>query len=510
MPNTEKNTPYYLSWLIWACATLFFAYAFFQRTAPSVFVDQLSSEFSLSGGDVGALASSYFYSYALLQIPLGMLLDTHGALTVLFFAGVSAAASSLLFALAIHVWVVSVARLLVGASVGAGWLSVLKICATDVNFQEYKTGITGISMLIGLGGGVLGQGPLALGVNQSGWRFCMAIASCVPLITSLLVVVIWRLQSSRKAVPVPVTTTTTTTTTNPMHAQPMHAQPSASPSLPPLTMSRQLRIVCFTPINRVLFVYALFCFAPLLAFGSLWAVPYFRIVGGYDNPTAGVLASLFLVGTGLGSPVSGFVSDRFQGRKRTIIVCGVALSMTSMVLVLIGTGTWLPFGGVGFLMVTSGLGVSAMQLLAFFVATQHNAPNVAAGATAVVNTAGLLSGAIFQPLVGALLDTEVVPPGGTNETRKMGYEEDTPVWSVEHMRTVYCSVFLTCYLVTGGIAAFVLPAEDTADDNSGVAVAEDECGETLTAAATWTACGSSKGGEGGKEFGEEEGAVVVF
>ena len=230
-------------------------------------------------------------------------------------------------------------------------------------------------------------------------------------------------------------------------------------------MVQQLRVVCFTPINLVLFIYALFAFAPLLAFASLWAVPFFRVVGGASNSTAGLLASMFLIGTGLGSPVGGFLSDRFQGRKRIIILMGICLSSFSMCMVLFGTDRFLHNWTIGLFMFTGGLGVAPVQLLAFFVAKQNNPHHLAAVATAVVNTAGLLSGAAFQPLVGALLDLNVVQfnatlPGVTNATTATNIAAGESTWSSEHMRIVYSSVFLTCYGVAGFIAAFVFPKEE--------------------------------------------------
>ena len=116
-------------------------------------------------------------------------------------------------------------------------------------------------------------------------------------------------------------------------------------------------------------------------------------------------------------------------------------------------------------MFTGGLGVAPVQLLAFFVAKQNNPHHLAAVATAVVNTAGLLSGAAFQPLVGALLDLNVVQfnatlPGVTNATTATNIAAGESTWSSEHMRIVYSSVFLTCYGVAGFIAAFVFPKEE--------------------------------------------------
>ena len=464
MAQTRHNAC--LSYLSWSCATLFFVFAFFQRTAPSVFVKDLSMEFNLSGAGAGALASSYFYSYAAVQIPLGILIDKYGPLPILALTAFLAAAASLMFALAEKLWVISLARLFVGAFVGGGWISILKITSTDPYFAKKKTSITGWSMLIGLGGGVLGQGPLALGVKQYGWRGCMSVSSIVPLLMSIAFGFVWNMRRKQDQRNVVAGATAAA-------AAAAAGSASATTTMPLIkkaSIAAQLGIVFTTPVNFYLVVYCLFSFAPLLAFGSLWAVPFLNQVGKADNATAGLLASLFLVGTGLGSPLGGILSDTFPGRKRTFILMGLLLSCSSMILIIFGTGSFLPIGAVGVCMFFAGLGVAPAQLLAFFIANQNNSNNVVAAALAVVNTAGLLSGAIFQPLTGILLDIGVVynttaPTEGTVEIEKQ--------WKPEHMRTVYASVFLTCYVVSGLIAAFVLPADKEVEDTKGDNVEEE-------------------------------------
>jgi len=455
---------------------MFFAYAFFQRTAPSVFVDDLSTEFQLSGAGAGALASLYYYSYSAAQIPLGMLLDRFGVLPVLTITAMLACCASLMFAVAEQLWIISIARLLVGISVGSGWISVLNFTATDPHFQRRKASATGWSMLVGLGGGVLGQGPLALGIAQSGWRLCMGIVSIVPLLISVAIAFVWRVHvvGAREVAVVKIKIGA---------AEENEIASNAEVRMP---MMGQLRIVCSNHVNWLLFTYAIFSFSPLLAFGSLWAVPFLSRVGQVDNATAGLLASIMLMGVGLGSPLSGLLSDRFPQRKRMIMLGGIFLSMISMALVLFGTGLFLSIEVVGFCMFCCGFGAAPMQLTAFFIAQKHNPVHVGAAAVAVVNTGGLLAGAFFQPLVGAFLDLgtgESGDSGGTENsientttnsienrtTTTSGGASPSPVkmelqWTPLHMRTVCLSVFMTCYVVSGLIAAFALPKQSNSSD----------------------------------------------
>ena len=84
----------------------------------------------------------------------------------------------------------------------------------------------------------------------------------------------------------------------------------------------------------------LLCFVPILAFASLWAVPFFIQVGGVDRATAGIIATCYIIGTGIGGPVGGAISDRFKQKERQIMICSLLLTSSMLLLVILGTGYW--------------------------------------------------------------------------------------------------------------------------------------------------------------------------
>src|SRR5665647_934891 len=55
---------------------------YFDRINLSVAAPQLKNEFGLTDGELGWLFSGFFWSYALLQIPTGMILDRFGVTSV--------------------------------------------------------------------------------------------------------------------------------------------------------------------------------------------------------------------------------------------------------------------------------------------------------------------------------------------------------------------------------------------------------------------------------------------
>ena len=81
-----------------ALGTLFFGYAFVQRVSPSVMTDELMREFAVGGAALGSLSAFYFYAYASIQLPVGMLTDHFGPRKLMSFAAGLCALASLVFA----------------------------------------------------------------------------------------------------------------------------------------------------------------------------------------------------------------------------------------------------------------------------------------------------------------------------------------------------------------------------------------------------------------------------
>src|SRR5208283_136602 len=65
-------------WLCYGMLLLTYIFVYFDRVAPSVVAPELMKEFGLSATSLGVLSSMYFYPYAVMQIPSGILSDYLG------------------------------------------------------------------------------------------------------------------------------------------------------------------------------------------------------------------------------------------------------------------------------------------------------------------------------------------------------------------------------------------------------------------------------------------------
>ncbi len=84
MPATRSERR---AWLTWSIPALLFLIAFFHRVAPGVMAKDLMQAFDATAATIGLLSATYFYSYAALMVPAGVLVDAWGVRAVVAVGG---------------------------------------------------------------------------------------------------------------------------------------------------------------------------------------------------------------------------------------------------------------------------------------------------------------------------------------------------------------------------------------------------------------------------------------
>src|SRR5664280_593941 len=83
-------------WVCYGILVLTYIFVYFDRVAPAVVAPELMKEFGLTATSLGILSSMYFYPYAAMQIPAGILSDYMGPrLSVTIFFLIAAAGTAL-------------------------------------------------------------------------------------------------------------------------------------------------------------------------------------------------------------------------------------------------------------------------------------------------------------------------------------------------------------------------------------------------------------------------------
>ena len=351
----------------WATGALFFFYAWILRVAPSVMIDELRRDFAVGAAAVGHLSAFYFYGYAGMQIPVGLLMDRFGPRRLMTVAALGCAAGCLLFALAPTLWALSLGRFVIGATAAFSLVGAMTVAGQWFPPARFAL-LSGLAMMLGMAGGVFGQAPLRLLVDQFDWRQASLALAGGGVLLALAVVVTVR-----------------------DRVRPSGSLRQVMAGLGQVGRTRQTWLIALAGLGTT---------GPLLGFAGLWGVPYLVLTQGLDRTAAAGVTSMVFIGWGVGAPVIGWLSDRI-GRRKPPFVAGLVLTAVAMAGLAWAPG--LPLWAVSVLCFLCGFGGSA-QIVGFAAVRELNPPAAGGAALGIVNGVVTGAGALYQPLLGGLLD----------------------------------------------------------------------------------------------------------
>jgi sugar phosphate permease len=260
-------------------------------------------------------------------------------------------------------------RFLMGAGSACAYLSTAKVTAEWFPASKFAL-ITCITQGMGTIGGTFGGRPFAIIVNQFGWRNAMIIAAVAGAGVTLSAWFIIRDKHETASKQQP-------------HEKVEH------------TFLGGLKVITRNPQCWLVGLYGCFMYLPLSAFAELWAVPYLMQSQGINNEIAAMASIMVFIGVAVGAPSGAWLSDQLQSRLKVM-----RLSALFVIVVYVPD---LPLSVVLGLLFVSGV-VAGGQVLYFAAAKEINPPQISATTIGFTNSLVMLSGIVFQPLLGFLLD----------------------------------------------------------------------------------------------------------
>ena len=366
-PSAEHDAPRLLPLLGWLTAALFFGYAWVLRVAPSVMVEELMRDFSVGAAVLGNLSAAYFYGYAGMQIPVGVLLDRFGPRRLITISTLLCAGGCVLFATGDTLATVTAGRFLIGASAAFSLVGAMAVAGQWFSPDRFAM-LSGLAMAMGMAGGVLGQAPLRVAVEASDWRTTMLLLAAGGVALSLAA---WATVRDR------------------WRGSGGVAEVLAG-----------LGVVARHPQTWLVALAGLGTSSPLLGFAGLWGVPFLETAYGLPR-TLRRHADIHAV--------------RGLGRRRAVLrlavgphrpaasadARGLALETAALVVLVYVPG--LPVFVLGSLCFLIGF-FGSSQIVCFALVKENHPAGLSGTGIGFVNTMVTGAGALFQPLVGLLLD----------------------------------------------------------------------------------------------------------
>ena len=357
---------------IYIVATLFLVYEMALQVSPSVMTENLMSAFSIGAGKLGLMASFYYYSYAIMQVPAGLLHDRFGPRRLIAFSALLCAIGAFFFGSTTAFAPAAMGRFLMGIGSAFAFIGVLVVAARWFD-RRYFALLVGIGQFLAAIGALGGELPLAYAVDHLGWRASMLLLALIGGVVALLAIFVIR--------------------NYPPGVVPHHKREDG------LRLIEKIKEILTHKQTYAIGAYAFCAWGPVLAIAALWGVPFLIALHGIENTQAAFAISMLWIGVAISSPFWGWVSDHLGRRNLPLQICSVIGLVTSILLIYVPS---VPFWGTCVVLFLIGV-AGAGQIVTFALVRENNRPSMTGAAVGLNNMAVVAGGALFQPLVGWLL-----------------------------------------------------------------------------------------------------------
>ena len=359
-----------ISYLI---AALFLLYEMAVQVSPSVMVPELMHDLHISSAELGFMASTYFWSYTLMQVPVGLLYDRFSSKTLLAIAILITALGMVFFSSTHAVWAMGVGRFLMGFGSAFAFVGVLMVAVRWFP-AAYFALLVGVAQMLAAVGAASGEGPLSLLVNSHGWRSAAFSLAVTGFVLCVLVIIFMRRHSSELN-------------------QPRRLQVKE--------IWRSFQHVLGNKRLWWVVGYAFFSWGPIAVFTSMWGVPYLMQRFAVTNTVASWVCAMTWAFLAITSPIIGALSRRISPVSIMRVVATVGVMGALAILY------WPDLSLQGAYIAAAAIGVGAAgQILTFELARKVQMNEDMGFSISFINMGVVAGGAILQPLAAYWLHSE--------------------------------------------------------------------------------------------------------
>lgn len=374
--NSESNSANKLgsvkAYFVCFASALFFFYEFIQMQMFNAINDSLREAFNASATDLSFLSSTYLWGDLLLLLPAGVLLDRYSTRKVIIYAMLMCIVSTFGFALTSDIRVAGFWHFLAGTGNAFCFLACVILVARWFPSNKQAM-IIGMVVTIALLGGMSAQAPLASMAMHFGWRKALWLVGLFGVV--LLMIILKYVEDTPSAY--------------------IYSNPNAETSV-----WQELKQVMKNKQNYFVGLYASLLNLPIMVLGALWGAKAIQTLHGVSAMQASSVISMIFVGSIIGCPLAGWVSDNIALRRKPMI-WGAVLSLLSVSALMVNHQ--LSFSTLVILFFCLGFFTST-QVIAYPVVAESNSHKLTATATGLASLIIMGGGAVGQLIFGELLD----------------------------------------------------------------------------------------------------------
>lgn len=374
---TKKNYNFH-RWSIWGILVVAFITVFFHRLSMGAVADDLSRELGINGVVLGNLTSMTFYSYALMQIPVGIMVDTVGVRKICSMGMLVTAIGSVIFGFADSILLAFISRFIIGIGTSVIMVSIMKVQSQWFHAKKFST-LSGITSFCGNVGALLATFPLTYLVLFVGWRSTFLMLGVITIIIAVAIYIIVR------------------DTPEELGFQSIHKSKSNK------DLKRGILDVIKNKYTWPNFIVIFSLVGSTTAVLGLWGIPYISQVYSITKQEASWYLSFISFGFIIGAPIVGKLSDFLGGEIKKILFATTSTFTVVWIYILLIVDGEPPIEQLPVLFFIVGLCVIT-HILVFTNVKEVNDVNFSGIATAVVNVGEFIGSGLVSLMIGIILE----------------------------------------------------------------------------------------------------------
>jgi MFS family permease len=363
------------AWAVWASAVTVYVFTVLHRSSMGVAGLKAAERFDISASALASFTVVQLTVYALMQVPVGILLDRYGSKRLLITASLLLFAAQTAFSMVHSYPAALAARAVLGIGDALVFISVLRVLMLwfPPLRQPVMSQVTG---LLGGVGGIVATVPLSAALNNLGWTPTFESAALLSLVSGVGVLLFLR---------------------DSPYDEPVHRS-----KLPLAEVRRNLRRAWTEPGTRLgLWTHFTTSFSAG-TFGLLWGYPFLVSGEGVRPATAAAILVMPVLAAMACGPVVGRYAARYPFYRSWIVLAVIGGTATMWTAVLVWPGR-APVALLVLLAVTLATGGPGSMVGLDYARTFNPATRFGA-ANGIVNSGGFIANLICIGAVGLMLD----------------------------------------------------------------------------------------------------------
>lgn len=360
------------AYIVCFSSALFFFYEFIQMQMFNTINESLRTAFSANATQISFLSSTFLWGDLIFLLPAGVLLDRYSTRKTIIYSMLLCIVSTFGFAMTSNVWIAAFWHFTAGIGNAFCFLACIILVARWFPSNKQAM-VIGMVITIAFLGGMVAQAPLASAALHLGWRKALWVDAVLGVL--ILLQIMKFVEDSPSAY--------------------IYKNPKSDTSV-----ISELRQVIKNKQNYMIGLYTSLLNLPIMVLCALWGAESLKTLHSVSTLQASSIVSMILVGSIIGCPFAGWLSDT-MGYRRKPMIWGAALSLITISYLMLGQNLGVKSLSVIFFLIGF---FTSTQVIAYPMVAESNNPKLTATATGLASLIIMGGAAIGQLLFGEMLD----------------------------------------------------------------------------------------------------------